>query len=111
MLHVSQIPSQESTAHNEFIRAIAEHGIFGFITYWGFFMVMFLTILARKEPNRQYSLYFYTLFCLILVHNGLKISVQPLLLVLMVANPNTLLSARKKISHAISRPQSFQKSA
>lgn len=103
--------SQESTAHNEFIRAIAEHGIFGFITYWGFFMVMFFTILARKEPNRQYSLYFYTLFCLILVHNGLKISVQPLLLVLMVGNPNTLLSARKKISHAIRRPQSFQQSA
>lgn len=103
--------SQESTAHNEFIRAIAEHGIFGLATYWGFFIFMFLTIFTRKEPNRQYSIYFLVLFCLIVVHNGLKISIQPMLLVLAVANPSNVQSVRKRITHAIKRPPALQQSA
>jgi len=104
--------AQESTAHNEFIRAMTEHGLLGIVTYWGFFVFMFLSILFnRRGPSMHYSLYFLTLFCLIVVHNGLKISIQPLLLVLAVANPGTVTVARKKISHAIKRTLPLQKSA
>jgi O-antigen ligase len=101
----------ESTAHNEFIRALAEHGIFGFVTYWGFFIFMFLTVFTRKEPQRQFSIYFLVLFCLIVVHNGLKISIQPMLLVLAVANPSNVQSVRKRITNAIKRPPALQQSA
>ncbi len=107
----SKLFSQESTAHNEFVRAMAEHGVLGIITYWGFFAITFLTIFRRKEPNRQYSIYFLVLFCLIVVHNGLKISVQPILLILAIANPSITRIARKKISHAIRQPQALQQSA
>lgn len=81
--------NQESTAHNEFARAIAEHGIFGLITYWGFFISLIIIILKRKGINKQYSVYFFMLFSFILIHNGLKISLQQMLLILAIANPNS----------------------
>jgi O-antigen ligase len=86
---------EESTAHDEFVRAIAEHGIFGLFTYWGFFAILLFTILKRKEPNRQFSIYFFTLFCLIVVHNGLKISTQQLILILAIANPSMQMVKKK----------------
>ncbi|MBS1639266.1 MAG: O-antigen ligase family protein [Bacteroidetes bacterium] len=88
--------SQISTAHNEFVRAIAEHGIFGMITYWGFFIALFIDIFKRRGPPKEFSTYFLLLFCLIIVHNGLKISIQPLLIILAIANP-TLNTATQKI--------------
>ena len=75
----------ESGAHNEFIRAAAEHGIIGLCLYWGFFIVLFFNILKRRQPQQQYAMYFFVLFCLITVHNGLKISLQPFLLMLAIA--------------------------
>lgn len=98
---------EESGAHNEFARAMAEHGIFGIITYWGFFIFLLITLFKRKEPERQYSLYFYVLFFLIVIHNGLKIGIQPLLLILAIANP-TVFVARKKTIHAIKQPRTLQ---
>lgn len=89
---------QISTAHNEFIRAIAEHGILGFFAYWGFFFLIAKTIWARHGPNKEFSVYFLVLFCLIIVHNGLKISIQPLIMMLAVANPNVVF-VRKKIAN------------
>jgi len=63
----------ESGAHNEFARVAAEHGILGIITYWGFFIALiFLIFLRRKKVQREYAIYFLLLFCLIVVHNGLK---------------------------------------
>lgn len=81
--------SQESTAHNEFVRAIAEHGIFGLVTYWGFFISLFIIIYNRKGVNREFSVYFIMLFSFILIHNGLKISLQQILFIMAIANPNT----------------------
>lgn len=75
----------ESGAHNEFIRSAAEHGIIGLILYWGFFAVLFFNIINRPQPQQQFAMYFFALFCLITVHNGLKISLQPMLLMLAVA--------------------------
>jgi O-antigen ligase len=74
----------ESGAHNEFIRAAAEHGIFGIVLYWGFFVVLFFNIRKRPQPQQQFAMYFFALFCLITIHNGLKISLQPMLLLLAV---------------------------
>ncbi len=88
--------SQSSTAHNEFVRAMAEHGLLGFFTYWLFFILIFFEIIKRTGPNKEFSIYFLALFCLIIVHNGLKISIQPILMMLAVANPNVV-SIHKKI--------------
>ena len=86
---------QISTAHNEFVRALAEHGIVGFFTYWVFFIVLFKTIWGRHGPNKEFSVYFLVLFCLIIVHNGLKISIQHLLMMMAIANPNVIVVKRK----------------
>jgi hypothetical protein len=76
--------STESGAHNEFVRAAAEHGVLGISLYWGFFIFVFIQILRRRQPEQQYAMYFLVLFCLISVHNGLKISLQPILLMLAI---------------------------
>lgn len=90
--------SVESGVHNEYIRAAAEHGIFGVITYWGFFIALLINIFKRKKPEKDYAIYFYVLFFLITIHNGLKISIQPLLMLLAIAiQPQiTSLTNRKK---------------
>ncbi len=102
---------QESGAHNEFVRAAAEHGIVGIFLYWGFFVAMFIHIFKRREPARQFSIYFLTLFCLITVHNGLKIGVQQLLAILAIANPGTVTAYTKSVKNVISRPRSLSKPA
>ncbi|MDB5248679.1 MAG: O-antigen ligase family protein [Segetibacter sp.] len=81
---------EESGAHNEYVRAAAEHGIFGIFFYWGFHVFLFMEIWARREPQRQYAIYFLLLFFLIIVHNGLKIGIQPLLIMLAVGTPSLL---------------------
>lgn len=78
-----------SGAHNEFVRTASEHGLMGIITYWGFYAALFVEILRRKKLERDFGIYFFTLFCLIIVHNGLKIAIQPLILIIIVANPST----------------------
>lgn len=85
--------TEESGAHNEYVRAAAEHGIFGIFFYWGFHALLLAEIWNRREPQRQYSIYFLLLFFLIIIHNGLKIGIQPLLIMLAVATPTL---ARKK---------------
>jgi hypothetical protein len=42
-------------------------------------------ILIRPKPSKDYGVYFLVLFALITVHNGLKVSVQPFLLILAIA--------------------------
>ena len=92
----SNLYSREAGAHDEFVRVIAEHGLLGMVTYWGFFISLFFEILARKKIQREYALYFLIFFCMITVHNGLKISLQPLLLMLAIATPVATSIRRKK---------------
>ena len=80
--------NQVSTAHNEFVRAAAEHGIIGVLLYWGYFIFLFIAVLSRHGTKKEFSFYFLLLFCLISVHNGLKVSIQPLLMLLAIANPD-----------------------
>jgi O-antigen ligase len=89
--------NQESGAHNEFIRAAAEHGIFGVVFYWGFYILLFLNIIRRKQPQKQYAMYFFVLFCLIMIHNGLKISLQPILIMLAIATPTLLYKGQQNV--------------
>ena len=93
----------ESGVHNEFIRVAAEDGILGIITYWGFFIVLGLNILKRRKIQREYAIYFLVLYCLIVVHNGLKISIQPFLILLAVATHSVNFVAKKK--HVPNQPQ------
>ena len=86
----------ESGAHNEFVRAAAEHGVLGIIFYWGFYAVIFFEILIRKKSQRDFALYLLVLFCLIIVHNGLKIGVQFYILMLLIATPSFIKSLNKK---------------
>ena len=91
----------DSGVHNEFARAAAEHGIIGVIVYWSFFIALFITILKRKRPARDFALYFFTLFFLITIHNGLKISIQPLMLILAIAiAPINLKNRKVSLIHA-----------
>lgn len=87
----------ESGAHNEFVRVAAEDGILGVITYWGFFITLGINIMKRKRVQREYAIYFLALFCLIIIHNGLKISVQPFLILLAVSTHSVESVKRKKI--------------
>jgi O-antigen ligase len=85
----------ESGSHNEFMRVAAEDGILGMITYWSFFIVTLIGILRRSKVSREYGVYFLVFFCLVAVHNGLKISIQPLVMMLAVATPG-LIKIKKK---------------
>jgi O-antigen ligase len=87
----------ESGAHNEFVRAAAEHGVIGLVLYWGFFGALFFSILRRRQPQQQYAMFFFVLFCLITVHNGLKISLQPFLLMLAIATTSVAYHKRRSI--------------
>lgn len=80
----------QSGAHNEFVRAAAEHGLLGIFTFIAFFGFLFLQILQRRNVEREYAIYFFIFFCLVTVHNGLKISLQPLVMMLAVATPSVI---------------------
>ncbi|MGN6617865.1 MAG: O-antigen ligase family protein [Ilyomonas sp.] len=80
----------QSGAHNEFIRAAAEHGLLGICTFIAFFGFLFLQILQRRSIEREYAIYFFIFFCLVTIHNGLKISLQPLVMMLVVATPSVV---------------------
>lgn len=88
---------EESGAHNEYVRAAAEHGIIGIFFYWGFYIFLLLEILKRKQPQKQYAMYFFVIFCMIIVHNGLKIAIQPLLIVLAIATPTFVSQTKKNV--------------
>jgi O-antigen ligase len=64
--------SVESGAHNEFVRAAAEHGIMGILFYWGFYIIIAIEILSRKKEQRDMSIYLLVLYCLIIYTTVLK---------------------------------------
>ncbi len=89
----------DSGAHNEITRAMAEHGLLGIFTFWGFFIVLFFEINRRSKVQRDYGMYFLVLFLLTIVHNGLKTGLQPFILLLAIATP-TILQQQKRPTHS-----------
>ncbi len=96
-IYKEKLYPEESGAHNEYVRAAAEHGIIGIFFYWGFYMFLFLEILRRRQQQKQYAMYFFVIFCMIIVHNGLKIAVQPILIMIVIATPTLALQPRKNV--------------
>jgi hypothetical protein len=92
---------EEIGSHNEFIRSLAEHGLFGFFTYWLFYFTLFTEILRRNSIQREYAIYFFVLYCMIIIHNGLKISLQPLLLIFVIATPSVTVRKILKGHHQV----------
>lgn len=88
---------EESGAHNEYVRAAAEHGIIGIFFYWGFYIFLLLEILKRQQPQKQYAMYFFVIFCMIIVHNGLKIAIQPVVIILAIATPTIVYHHKKNV--------------
>jgi O-antigen ligase len=72
-----------SGAHNEFIRAAAEHGIFG-LTFWGLFAISSIVLVLRKYSGRDRALCLALLFVAFasMFYNGLKLIVQPMLILM-----------------------------
>jgi O-antigen ligase len=90
---------EESGAHNEYVRAAAEHGVIGIFFYWGFSLFLLLEIFKRRQPQKQYAMYFFVLFSLIIVHNGLKIAIQPLIIMLVIATPTLAYQNKQYVSY------------
>jgi O-antigen ligase len=88
--------AEESGAHNEFVRVIAEHGFLGICTYWLFYILLLYEIITARGIRREYAFYFFVLFCLIIIHNGLKIGLQPMILVLSISILNSGTNQIKK---------------
>jgi O-antigen ligase len=78
---------KSSGAHNEFVRALAEHGILGGIIYFGFIIVAFLGIKQRRLPLDEKSLYYIFMFSYIagIIHNGQKIGLQCFMVFLAIS--------------------------
>lgn len=91
-----------SGAHNEFARVAAEDGILGLVFYWGFFIALLINIFNRNRVQREYAFYFLVFYVLVIIHNGLKISLQPFLLLLAIATPSLTLIKKGRCRNFIS---------
>lgn len=72
-----------SGAHNEFIRAAAEHGVFGLL-FWGLFAISAVIYVLRAHTGRTRALRLALLFIAFasMFYNGLKLIIQPLLILM-----------------------------
>lgn len=75
-----------SGAHNEIIRSLAEHGFMGGLLWLLFFIVSILQFLRRKGFYRQIAIVFFVVFLASTFHNGLKLALQSLILLIAVAS-------------------------
>lgn len=72
-----------SGAHNELIRAAAEHGVFG-LFFWGLFAISAVVYVLRAHTGRTRALRLALLLVAFvsMFYNGLKLVVQPLLIMM-----------------------------
>lgn len=80
-----------SGAHNEFIRSGAENGILGLIFYFSSILFLLWEIFRKKQkvPHYYLAIIFVILFCMVTVHNGLKLGLQSFLLFLAIGMLNS----------------------
>ena len=93
--------ARETGAHNELIRAAAEHGTLGLLTWLLFIGSVFMVALRNGEAHRARRGLRVVIFIFAtasMFYNGLKLSVQPLLMLLALAAFTALDSAPKPTS-------------
>ncbi len=76
----------KSGAHNEIIRALAEHGFIGGVLWVLFFIVSILQLRKKRNFYKQISMIFFMVFLASTIHNGLKLALQPTILLIAVAS-------------------------
>ncbi len=76
----------KSGAHNEIIRALSEHGFIGGLLWVLFFVVSILQMRKKKGFYKQISLILFIVFLASTFHNGLKLALQPAILLIAVAS-------------------------
>lgn len=88
-----------SGAHNEVIRSLAEHGFIGGVLWLLFFIVSILQLHRRKGFYRQIAVILFMVFLASTFHNGLKLALQSLILLIAIAtrsNPNLIFKKRSR---------------
>lgn len=89
-----------SGSHNELIRAAAEHGIFGLVFWVLFFVSSVLVVMDKKKRgSRALRMTLLAVFFAYLAVNGVKLLIQPLLLLIALAfedfGTNTSINEKK----------------
>jgi O-antigen ligase len=75
-----------SGAHNEIIRSFAEHGFMGGMLWLLFFIGSIFQLNRRRGFYRQIAMVLFTVFLASTFHNGLKLALQPMILLIAVAS-------------------------
>jgi len=75
-----------SGAHNEIIRSLSEHGFMGGLLWLSFFIVSLLQWKRRKGFYRQIAMVLFIVFLASTFHNGLKLALQSLILLIAIAS-------------------------
>jgi O-antigen ligase len=84
-------------SHNEFIRILAEHGLFGFLFYICFFFsLLFFIWKNRKKSDAIFSIIIITAFIFGSIHNGLKLSFQSFIIFLVISQSNAISFPHKR---------------
>lgn len=88
----------QSGAHNEVIRAAAEHGILGLVLWLAFFLgSVGFAAFEQRGATRALHLALLTMFLGSVFHNGLKLLMQPLIVALaFCAFPDAARDGRRK---------------
>jgi O-antigen ligase len=75
-----------SGAHNEIIRAFSEHGFIGGLLWILFFILSLVQLRRKRGFYKQISMVFFVMFLASTIHNGLKLALQPTILLIAVAS-------------------------
>lgn len=95
-----------SGAHNEIIRALAEHGFIGGVLWILFFIISILQWRNKKGFYKQISMVLFLVFLASTFHNGLKLALQPMILLIAVASrpsPKFYLNKSNKEQNSLNR--------
>ena len=82
----SRYLGSKSGAHNEIIRALAEHGFVGGLLWVLFFIVSIFQWRKKEGFYKQIAMVFFIVFLASTFHNGLKLALQPTILLIAVAS-------------------------
>lgn len=99
-----------SGAHNEIIRSFAEHGFIGGLLWLLFYITSLVEFNRRKGFYRQIAMVLLVVFLASTFHNGLKLALQSLILLIAVASRPGLkmILSKKSAEHGrVKQPTSF----